>query len=81
MSAYVVHLDDQHGSLARTAHSTGHDTTLIQHESGTNFMSIMDCDIEDQMGIECRLFGQVSSSGILKDYVLQTSQEDPGALH
>ena len=38
-------------SIARTLRSTSYDPNLIQHESGTHFMSIPDCGDEDLRGI------------------------------
>ena len=54
ISAQVHHSDvsGQSGSIARAARSTGHESSLIQNESEIQFMSIVEGDDGDLIGIE-----------------------------
>ena len=68
-------------SIARTARSTSYDPNLIQHESGTHFMSTPDGDDEDLRRIANSQLEEVPYSPSLEDHVLQVARREPGAIH
>ena len=82
-SAHVRHSDagDPSGSIARTAHSTGYEPILSQHEGGANFMSPADGGDEDLKGIENLQFGQAPACLAPEEYGLESVWGDRGTVH